>query len=127
LEGAVDGVELSGKSPVLTAVLGASDVVCAPVDVEDPDGELVEVPEDESDDESDGSARASPCPESTAAPTPSAIIRPANRPIPRTTSLTRMSSTITTSPGKKKAFDNTPEAHRILAARENVGKVVLVP
>jgi NADPH:quinone reductase-like Zn-dependent oxidoreductase len=24
-------------------------------------------------------------------------------------------------------FDNAPEAHRILAARENVGKVVLVP
>ena len=42
LEGAVDGVELSGESPVLTAVLGASDVVCAPVDVEDPVGELVE-------------------------------------------------------------------------------------
>jgi NADPH:quinone reductase-like Zn-dependent oxidoreductase len=24
-------------------------------------------------------------------------------------------------------FDNAPEAHRIIAARENVGKVVLVP
>ena len=24
-------------------------------------------------------------------------------------------------------FDDAPEAHRILAARENVGKVVLVP
>jgi hypothetical protein len=42
LEGAVDGVELLWESPVLTAVLGASDVVCAPLDVEDPDGELVE-------------------------------------------------------------------------------------
>jgi len=41
LEGAVDGVELLLESPVLTAVLGASNVVCAPVDVEDRDGELV--------------------------------------------------------------------------------------
>jgi hypothetical protein len=57
LEGAVDGVALLGESLVLTAVLGASegvcapvptavleasDVVCAPVDVEDPDTESVE-------------------------------------------------------------------------------------
>jgi len=72
LEGAVDGAELLGESPVPTAVLGACDVVCAPVDVlvdvEEPDGELVdaavgelvEFPDKESDDESDGSARASP-------------------------------------------------------------------
>ena len=99
-----------GESPVLTAVLGASDVVCARVDVEDPDGELVEaavgelveVPDEESDDESDGSARASPCPESTAAPTPSVIIRPANRPIPRAASLTRDVSHDNNLAGKRK-------------------------
>jgi hypothetical protein len=67
------------------------------VDVEDPVGESVEAavgeldeaPDEESDDESGGSARASPCPESTATPTPSVIIRPANRPMSRTTFLTR--------------------------------------
>ena len=103
-----------GESPGLTAVLGACDVVCAPVDVlvdvEDPDGELVdaavgelvEVPDKESDDESDGSARASPCPESTAAPTPSVIIRPANRPISRTASLTRDVSHDNNLAGKRK-------------------------
>jgi hypothetical protein len=88
---AVDRVELLGESPVLTAVLGASDVGCVPVDVEDLDGELVDAAGDlveVRDEESDGSARASPCPESTAAPTPSVTIRPANRPISRTASLT---------------------------------------
>lgn len=83
------GSELAG----LTAVLVASDVVWAPVDAEDSDGESVEAAFGESDDVpdegSDGSARASPCPESTATPTPSVIIRPANRPISRTALLTR--------------------------------------
>jgi hypothetical protein len=96
LAGAVDGVALLGESPVLTAVFGAIDVVCAPVDGEDPEGELVEaavgelveVPDDESGDGCDGSARATPCPESTATPTPSVMIRPANRPMPGTASLT---------------------------------------
>ncbi|HEX2213717.1 MAG TPA: hypothetical protein VHH12_09770, partial [Mycobacterium sp.] len=68
VDGAVDGVVLLGESPVLTAVLGASDVVGASADVEDSDGEsveadvgeLVEVPDDESDDESGDSARATP-------------------------------------------------------------------
>jgi hypothetical protein len=94
VEAAVDEL---GESPGLTVVLEASDVVCAPVDVEDPVGESVvpavgeldEAPDEESDDESGGSARASPCPESTATPTPSVIIRPANRPMSRTAFLTR--------------------------------------
>jgi hypothetical protein len=105
VNGAVGVVALLGEPPVLTATPEASDVVCVPVDVEDPDGEfvgdpveelveapdgeLVEVPDEESDDESDGSARASPCPQSRAAPTPSVIIRPANRPISRTATLTK--------------------------------------
>ena len=81
------------ESPGLTAVLVASDVVWAPVDVEDSDGEFVEAAVDEldgeSDEESDVSARASPCPESTATPTPSVKTRPANRPISRTAFLMR--------------------------------------
>ena len=82
-----------GESPGLRAVLEASDVVWAPVDVEDSDGEFVEAAfgelDEVPDEESDGSARASPCPESTATPTPSVIIRPANRPMSRTAFLTR--------------------------------------
>jgi len=42
VNGAVEGVVLLGESPGLTAIFEASDVVCAPVDVEDPDGESVE-------------------------------------------------------------------------------------
>ena len=91
VNGAVDGVALLGESPVLTAVLGASDVVCDGELVEDLDGDLVEaavgesveVPDEVSDEESDGSARASPCPESTAIPIPSVITRPATRPMPQ--------------------------------------------
>jgi hypothetical protein len=89
--GSFDGIgsELTG----LAAGLGASEVVWAPEDAEDSDGESVEAAFGESDDvpdeESDGSARASPYPESTATPTPSVIIRPANRPISRTALLTR--------------------------------------
>jgi hypothetical protein len=108
MEGTVSrvvGVVALGEPPVLTPPPEASDVVCAPVDVEDPDGGLVEAPDDElvedpdeeSDDELDGSARASPCPESTAAPTPMLIIRPANRPMPRSIFLTTAIRTITTS------------------------------
>lgn len=104
----------SRELPVLAAVLGASDVVCASADVEDLDGEsveadvceLVEVPDDESDDESGDSARATPFPESTATPTPSVMIRPANRPMPRTASLRRISRTLTSSTAK-----NTSRLH----------------
>jgi hypothetical protein len=123
MEGAVNRavgvVALLGEPPVLTAPpeASASDVVCAPVDVEDPDGELVEAPDDElveppdgelvedpdeeSDDELDGSACASPCPESTATPTPSVKTRPANRPMRCTASLTSTIRTITTSTAKE--------------------------
>jgi hypothetical protein len=65
--------ELLRESRGFTPVLGACDVLGASKAVLDPDKE--------SDDASDGSARASPCPQSTAAPTPSVMIRPANRPI----------------------------------------------
>jgi hypothetical protein len=119
MEGSVDGVEVSGESSVLTALLGAGDVICAPVDVEDFDESSVltvvlgasdvvcapadvEVADEESDDDCDGSARASPWPESTAAPTPSVIIRTANRLIPRTASLTRDVSHRSNRVGKRK-------------------------
>jgi hypothetical protein len=64
------------------------------VDVEDdPDGESVEAAVGEldevPDEESDGSARASPCPESTATPTPIVMIRSANRRMSRTAFVTR--------------------------------------
>ena len=42
MAGAVDGAVLLEESPGLTAALEASDVVWAPVDVGDSDGELVE-------------------------------------------------------------------------------------
>jgi hypothetical protein len=94
-----------GESPGLTAVLEGSDVACAPVGVEDPDRESVDAAVREldavPDEESDGSARASPCPESAATPTPSVIIRPANRPMSRTAFLTRISGTVTTSAAKE--------------------------
>jgi hypothetical protein len=105
-------------------VLEASDVGCAPVDVEDdPDGESVEaavgeldeVPDEESDDESDGSARAIPCPESTATPTPSVMIRPANRPISRTAFLTRDIWQDNNLSGKRKQVGAQRRRHRAVA------------
>lgn len=104
VDGVVDGLARLGESSVSPSVLVASDVVCNGESVADPDRESVENPEaassddpdgelaeesvevlDEvSDGESDGSARASPCPESTAAPIPKMIASPAIRPMPHT-------------------------------------------
>ncbi|ODQ88072.1 hypothetical protein BHQ18_21070 [Mycolicibacterium flavescens] len=92
VDGVVDeGVRMLGESSVSTSVFGASGVVCAAALVEGSDGESAEAVDDESDDESGESARASPGPDSTAIPTLSAIISPANRPIPGTAPLTGIS------------------------------------
>ena len=73
----------SGESLVTAAVFGASDVLGAPVAVDDAEpesvDESVDVLDEESADESAGSARATPCPDRTAAPTPTVITKPANR------------------------------------------------